>query len=113
MCKGLGKVMYLTAEGYWLTKRSEGTLHDVVYKDTMNQSACLTACCKQSKVSYVHDFVVLAQMDESVGFQETGISLPIKIGRLDLTATLQETVQQHKASTRVGFYCGGMCILNS
>ncbi len=47
-------------------------------------------------------------MDETVGFQESGMSLPIKIGRVDLTATLQETVQQQKASTRVGFYCGGM-----
>ncbi|KAL0041029.1 hypothetical protein WJX77_002724 [Trebouxia sp. C0004] len=46
-------------------------------------------------------------MDEAVGFQESGMSLPIKIGRVDLTATLQETVQQQKASTRVGFYCGG------
>jgi len=36
------------------------------------------------------------------------MSLPIKIGRVDLTATLQETVQQQKASTRVGFYCAGM-----
>ncbi len=43
-----------------------------------------------------------------MGFQESGMSLPIKIGRVDLTATLQETVQQQKASTRVGFYCGGM-----
>ena len=49
-------------------------------------------------------------MDETVGFQESGMSLPIKIGRVDLTATLQETVQQQKASTRVGFYCGGMNI---
>ncbi len=47
-------------------------------------------------------------MDETVEFQESGMSLPIKIGRVDLTATLQETVQQQKASTRVGFYCAGM-----
>jgi hypothetical protein len=47
-------------------------------------------------------------MDETVGFQESGMSLPIKIGRIDLTATLQETVQQQKASSRVGFSCGGM-----
>ena len=47
-------------------------------------------------------------MDETVGFQESGMSVPIKIGKIDLTATLQETVQQQKASTRVGFYCGGM-----
>lgn len=46
-------------------------------------------------------------MDEAVGFQESGISLPIKVGRVDLSATLQDTVQQYKASTRVGFYCGG------
>ncbi|KAL0045657.1 hypothetical protein WJX82_000761 [Trebouxia sp. C0006] len=46
-------------------------------------------------------------MDETVGFQESGMSLPIKIGRIDLTATLQETVQQQKASSRVGFSCGG------
>lgn len=52
-------------------------------------------------------------MDETVGFQESGMSLPIKIGRLDLTATLQETVQQQKASSRVGFYCGGMYVTMS
>lgn len=46
-------------------------------------------------------------MDEAVGFQESGVSLPIKVGRVDLSATLQETAQQYKASTRVGFYCGG------
>ena len=50
-------------------------------------------------------------MDETVGFQESGMSLPIKIGRIDLTATLQETVQQQKASSRVGFYCGGMNVI--
>ena len=46
-------------------------------------------------------------MDETVGFQETGISLPIKVGRVNLAATLQETIQQYNAFTRVGFFCGG------
>lgn len=46
-------------------------------------------------------------MDETVGFAESGISLPIKIGRVDIPATLQETVAQQANRGRVGFYCGG------
>ena len=46
-------------------------------------------------------------MDETVGFAESGIALPIKIGRVDIPATLQETAAQQANRGRVGFYCGG------
>ena len=47
------------------------------------------------------------QMDETVGFPESGMSLPIKIGRIDIPTVLQETSTQLHRQGRVGFYCGG------
>ena len=47
------------------------------------------------------------QMDETVGFPESGRSLPIKIGRIDIPAVLQEASMQLHHKGRVGFYCGG------
>ena len=46
-------------------------------------------------------------MDETVGFPESGMSLPIKIGRIDIPAVLQEASMQLNHKGRVGFYCGG------
>ena len=54
--------------------------------------------------------VIAVQMDESLGFSESGMSLPIKIGRMDMTAVLQETQQRHTKDSRVGFYIGGIPI---
>ena len=47
------------------------------------------------------------QLDETVGFPESGMSLPIKIGRIDIPAVLQEASTQLHHKGRVGFYCGG------
>ena len=49
-------------------------------------------------------------MDEKVGFQETGMWLPIKIGRLNLAATLEEAAAALKGS-RVGVYVAGVLSL--
>ena len=51
-------------------------------------------------------------MDERVGFQETGMWLPIKIGRLNLAATLEEAATALKGS-RVGVYVAGMIAVHS
>ena len=50
------------------------------------------------------------QMDETVGFPESGMSLPIKVGRIDIPAVLQEASTQLHHQGRVGFYCGGACV---
>lgn len=47
-------------------------------------------------------------MGETVGFPESGMSLPIKVGRVDIPAVLQETASQLSQKGRVGFYCGGL-----
>ena len=51
------------------------------------------------------------QIDETVGFPESGMSLPIKVGRIDIPAVLQEASTQLHHQGRVGFYCGGACVL--
>ena len=51
--------------------------------------------------------IVPLQMDETVGFPESGMSLPIKVGRIDIPAVLQEASTQLHHKGRVGFYCGG------
>ena len=43
-----------------------------------------------------------------MGFPESGMSLPIKVGRIDIPAVLQETASQLSQKGRVGFYCGGV-----
>lgn len=51
--------------------------------------------------------LVPLQMDETVGFPESGMSLPIKIGRIDIPAVLQEASAQLHHKGLIGFYCGG------
>ncbi|KAL3146993.1 hypothetical protein ABBQ38_014960 [Trebouxia sp. C0009 RCD-2024] len=46
-------------------------------------------------------------MDETVGFPESGMSLPIKVGSVDIPAVLQDTASQLSQKGRVGLYCGG------
>ena len=50
-------------------------------------------------------------MDQRVGFPESGMSLPIKVGRIDIPAVLQDTSTQLHHKGRVGFYCGGASVL--
>lgn len=53
-------------------------------------------------------------MDETVGFPESGMSLPIKVGSVDIPAVLQDTASQLSQKGRVGLYCGGvhLCFVN-
>ena len=63
-----------------------------------------------SKLQSRQQIVVLnraLQMDEMVGFPESGMSLPIKIGRIDIPAVLQEASTSLHHQGRIGFYCGG------
>lgn len=48
----------------------------------------------------------VVQMDEKVGFHESGMWLPIKIGKLDIPATLAEAANTLKGQS-VGVYVAG------
>lgn len=51
-------------------------------------------------------------MDEKVGFHESGMWLPIKIGKLDIPATLAEASNTLKGQSVGVYVAGGPLCLN-